>query len=97
MFGNGIGTRARTCSCTLWRAATVFIGDRGADMSFAPPSESRNTAVGLAEECHTRPNLTGFLSKIISLFARNGLDLARKLAKVGFNESFSDDEPTLAT
>jgi hypothetical protein len=65
----GVGTRARTCSCTLWRAATVFIGDRGADMAFAPPSESRNTAVGLAEECHT-PQSHGFLSKIISLFAR---------------------------
>jgi hypothetical protein len=60
LFGNGIGTRARTCSCTLWRAATVFIGDRGADMAFAPPSESHNTAVGLAEECHTGPNLTAF-------------------------------------
>jgi hypothetical protein len=52
LFGNGNGTPVRTCSCTLWRAATVFIGDRGADMAFAPPSESRNTAV---EECHTAP------------------------------------------
>ena len=76
MFGNGIGTRARTCSCTLWRAATVFIGDRGADMAFAPPSESRNTAVRARSECHTRPNLTGFLSKIISLFARTCISRA---------------------
>ena len=93
----GVGTRARTCSCTLWRAATVFIGDRSADMAFAPPSESRNTAVGLAEECHTRPNLTGFLSKIISLFARNGLDLARKLAKLGSSMKVSLINQTLAT